>query len=129
VGAARRIQVRAAQLSNQGLAGESIAMRGADGNTLAAGGAAAAEHGGAGIGLHARPEAVSFRTVAAVGLKGTFGHGNPLLFSIENLLVSNSLSISQTKFGSYLTALSRCGKGVERLVVCSEEREKSAALQ
>ena len=76
-------------------------MRGADRDTLAAGGAAATEHGGAGIGLHSRPEAVSFRTVAAVGLKGTFGHGNPLLFSKENLLVSNCLSISQTKFGCH----------------------------
>jgi hypothetical protein len=73
-------------------------MRGAYGDTLAAGGAAAAEHGGAGIGLHARPEAVSLCTVAAVGLKCTFGHGNPLLFSKENLLFSNSLSISQGEF-------------------------------
>jgi hypothetical protein len=96
-------------------------MRGADRDTLAAGGAAATEHGGTGVGLHARPEAVSFRTVAAVGLKGTFGHGNPLLFSKENLLFSNSLSISQAKFGIHPEALSRCGKGVERFVVCSEE--------
>ena len=76
-------------------------MRGADGDTLAPGGAAATENGGAGVGLHARSEAVSFRTVAPVGLKGTFGHGNPLLFSKENLLFSNSLSISQAKFGCH----------------------------
>jgi hypothetical protein len=73
-------------------------MSGADRDTLAAGGAAATEHGGAGIGLHARPEAVRFRAVAAIGLKGTFGHGDPLLFSKENLFFSNCLSISQAKF-------------------------------
>lgn len=73
-------------------------MRGADGNTLAAGGAAAAKDGCAGIGLHARPEAVCFGAVAAVGLEGSFGHGNPLLFSKENLLFSNCFSISQANF-------------------------------
>jgi hypothetical protein len=60
-------------------------MPGADRNALAAGGAAAAEHGGAGFGLHARPEAVRLRTVAAVGLKCTLGHRDPLLFPKENL--------------------------------------------
>lgn len=69
-------------------------MSGADGDTLAAGGAAATEHGGAGIGLHARPETVSFGTVAAVGLKCTFGHGNPLLFSKENLFFTASSAIA-----------------------------------
>ena len=69
-------------------AGESVAMAGADGDALAPGGAAAAEHGGAGIGLHARPEAVRFRTVAAIGLKCSFGHGYPLLFLKENLQFS-----------------------------------------
>jgi hypothetical protein len=110
-GAARLLQLQAAQLSNQQPVGNSIAMRGADGDTLAAGGPAATEHGGAGVGLHARPEPVSFRTVAAVGLKSSFGHGNPLLFSKENLFVSNCLSISQANFGIHPTALSRCGKG------------------
>jgi hypothetical protein len=80
-------------------AGESVAMPGADRDALAPGGAAAAEHGGAGFGLHSRPEAVHFRTVAAVGLKCTLGHGDPLLFSKENLLFSNPLSISQANFG------------------------------
>jgi hypothetical protein len=80
-------------------AGESVAMTRADRDALASGGAAAAEHGGAGFGTHARPEAVHFRTVAAVGLKCALGHGDPLLFSKENLLFSNTLSISQTNFG------------------------------
>ena len=73
-------------------------MRGADGDTLAAGSAAAAEHGGAGFGLHARAEAVCFRTVAAIGLKGTLRHRELLLFSKENLLFSDHLSISQANF-------------------------------
>lgn len=60
-------------------------MRGTDGDALASGGAPAAEHGSAGIGLHARPEAVRFRAVAAVGLKCSFGHNDPLLFPKENL--------------------------------------------
>jgi hypothetical protein len=73
-------------------------MRRADRDAFASCGAAAAEDGGAGFGLHTRPEAVHFGTVAAVGLEGTFGHDNPLLFSKENLLVSNPFSISQAKF-------------------------------
>lgn len=73
-------------------------MRGAYGNTLAAGCATAAQHRGAGFSLHARPESVRLRAVAAVRLKGSFGHGYPLLFSKENLLFSNSLSISQAIF-------------------------------
>jgi hypothetical protein len=60
-------------------------MAGADGDALAPGGAAAAEHGGAGIGFHARPEAVRFGAVTAIGLKCTLGHGYPLLFLKENL--------------------------------------------
>jgi hypothetical protein len=63
-------------------------MRGTDGDALASGGTPAAEHGGAGIGLHARPEAVRFRAVAAVGLKCSFGHNDPLLFPKENLQFS-----------------------------------------
>jgi hypothetical protein len=63
-------------------------MAGADGDALAPSGAAAAEHGGTSIGLHARPEAVRFRTVAAIGLKCSFGHGYPLLFLKENLQFS-----------------------------------------
>jgi hypothetical protein len=73
-------------------------MRGADGDALASCGAAAAEDGGASFGLHARPESMRFGTVAAVRLKRTFGHSHPLLFSKENLLFSNCLSISQAKF-------------------------------
>jgi hypothetical protein len=91
--------VQKAQRFHRETAGESVAMPGTDRDALAPGGAAATEHGGAGFGLHARPEAVHFRTVAAVGLKCTLGHGDPLLFSKENLLFSNPLSISQANFG------------------------------
>src|ERR1700689_4959431 len=95
---------------------ESVAMRGTDGDALASGGAPAAEHGGAGIGLHARPEAVRFRAMAAVGLKCTFGHRELLLLSKENLLFSDPLSISQANFrGEFRNpageGTSRCGKG------------------
>jgi hypothetical protein len=62
-----------------------VAEAGADCNTLAANGAAAAQHGCAGLGLHARPEAVCLHTVAAVGLKCALGHGNALLFPLKNL--------------------------------------------
>ena len=64
-------------------------MPGADRDALAAGCAAAAEHRCTGIGLHARPESVCFYTVAAVGLKSTLGHVDPLLFLKENLRVSS----------------------------------------
>src|SRR5271170_2212966 len=67
----------------------SVAMPGADRDALAPCGAAAAEHGGAGVGLHARPEAVRLRSVAAVGLECTLGHGYPLLFLKENLQFSS----------------------------------------
>jgi len=52
-----------------------VAESGADGDTLAARGAAAAENGGAALGLHARPEAVSLYAAVAVGLKRALGHG------------------------------------------------------
>lgn len=64
-------------------------MSGADGYALAAGAAAAAQYGCTGLGLHARPEAVGFRTVAAVRLKRALGHRYPLLFPKENLCLSN----------------------------------------
>jgi hypothetical protein len=62
-----------------------VAVTGADGNTLAANRAAAAEYGCAGLGLHARAKSVRLHTVAAVGLKCALGHRNALLFPIENL--------------------------------------------
>jgi hypothetical protein len=87
---ARRNLGTAQEVSNQKrrnariiTAAESITMRGTDGNALASGGAAAAEHGGAGFGLHTRPESMRFGTVAAVGLKSALGHCDPLLFGKE----------------------------------------------
>jgi hypothetical protein len=62
-----------------------VAEAGAHCNALAADGTAAAQHGSAGLGLHARPEPVRFHTVAAVGLKCALGHGNALLFPLKNL--------------------------------------------
>jgi hypothetical protein len=62
----------------------SVAMAGADTDTLATRSTAAAEHGGAGLGLHTRPKPVCFHAVTAVGLKCAFGHGYPLLFAKEN---------------------------------------------
>jgi hypothetical protein len=100
-------------------AGESVAMPGAHGDALASGGAAAAEHGGAGIGLHARPEAVRFRAVAAIGLKCSFGHGYPLLFLKKNLQLS---SIFKYIAGGFMNPVeertSRCGKGDARSKLC-----------
>jgi hypothetical protein len=71
-------------------AGRSVAVAGTDGDTLAADRATAAEHGGAGFGLHARAKAVFFGAAAAVGLKSTLGHRDPLLFPKENLRVSST---------------------------------------
>src|SRR5271170_8233821 len=51
-----------------------IAETGADGDLMTAFGAAAAEDGGACLGLHAREEAVGLGAVAAVRLKGTLRH-------------------------------------------------------
>ena len=101
---------------------KSVAMRGTDGDALASGGAPAAEHGGAGIGLHARPEAVRFRAVAAVGLKCSFGHSDPLLFPKENLQFSCTIEYIAGEFQNPAEeGASRCDKGVERFVVCSRK--------
>jgi hypothetical protein len=101
---------------------ESVAMRGTDGDALASCGAPAAEHGCAGIGLHARPEAVRFRAVAAVGLKCSLGHRDPLLFPKENLRFSSNIEYIAGEFQNPAEeANSRCGKGVERFVVCSRK--------
>jgi hypothetical protein len=87
---------------------KSVAMAGADGDALASGGAAAAENGGTSIGLHARPEAVRFRAVSAVGLKCSFGHGYPLLFLKENLPFS---SISEYIAGGILNPVVESSRG------------------
>jgi hypothetical protein len=101
---------------------ESVAMRGTDGDALASCGAPAAEHGCAGIGLHARPEAVRFRAVAAVGLKCSFGHRDPLLFPKENLQFSCIVEYIAGEFQNPAEeGASRCGKRVERFVVCSRK--------
>jgi hypothetical protein len=106
-------------------AGESVAMTGTDRDALASGGAAAAEDGSAGVGLHARPEAVRFRTVAAIGLKCTLGHGYPLLFLKENLRFS---SIFKYIAGGFLNPVevrtSRCGKGDARSKLCLKSAAK-----
>jgi hypothetical protein len=100
-------------------------MTGADGDALASGCAAAAEHGGAGVGLHARPEAVRFRTVAAIGLKCSFGHGYPLLFSKENLQFSCNFEYIA---GGFLNPVeertSRCGKADARSKLCLKSAAK-----
>jgi hypothetical protein len=57
-----------------------VAEAGADGHALAADGATAAEHGCAGLGLHASAEAMGFHAFAAIRLKCALGHENALLF-------------------------------------------------
>lgn len=64
-------------------------MSGADRHTFAAGGAAPAQNRCTSLRLHARSKPVGFHAMAAVGLKGTFGHVDPLLFLKKNLRVSN----------------------------------------
>src|SRR5437764_8034494 len=51
-----------------------VAETGADGDLVAALGATAAEHSGAGLGLHAGKKAVGLGPVTAIGLKGTLRH-------------------------------------------------------
>lgn len=100
-------------------AGKSVAMPGADGDALAARGAATAEHGGAGFGLHARPETVCFRTVAAVRLKCTLGHRDPLLLGKENLCFSNINEYIAGEFWNPANErTSRCGKGDAKSRLC-----------
>jgi len=70
-----------------------VAESGTDRNAAAADGATAAENGCAGLGLHARPEAVCFHAVAAVGLKCALGHGIALLFPGENLCLDCKIQV------------------------------------
>jgi len=65
---------------SKALAGNSVAVACAHGDTLAAGGAAAAQHRGSALGLHAGAEAVGLRAAMAIGLKCALGHRNALLF-------------------------------------------------
>jgi hypothetical protein len=62
-----------------------VAEASADGHALAADGAAAAQHGGSSLGLHARAETVNFHAFAAIGLKCALGHEDTLLF-LEEIL-------------------------------------------
>jgi hypothetical protein len=71
----------------------SIAEAGADAHALAAGGAAAAEHCGPGIGLHAGAKAVGFHSLAAIGLKRALGHKNILLIPDENLCLDGKIQV------------------------------------
>jgi hypothetical protein len=71
----------------------SIAEAGADSYALAAGGAAAAEHRGPGIGLHAGAEAVGFHALAAIGLKRALGHKNILLIPDESLCLDGKTQV------------------------------------
>jgi hypothetical protein len=72
-----------------------VAETSADGNALAADGTAAAQHGSAGLGLHARPESVYFYTAVAVRLKCALGHGNALLFALKNLRFDSEVKYSK----------------------------------
>jgi hypothetical protein len=85
-------------------------MRCADGNALAASGAAAAEHGCTSFGLHARPEPVSFHTVAAVRLKSTLGHVTRSCFSRKIFVLATLKIISEGERGIQRTKnASQCG--------------------
>lgn len=53
----------------------SVAESRADRYALATGGAAAAQHGGAAVGLHARSKAMGLSAFAPVGLKCALWHG------------------------------------------------------
>ena len=79
-GEGRRIPAQR-ENGRRGLVAESGAYR----DALATDGAAAAEHCGARLGLHARPETMGLHALAAVGLKCALGHENTLLFPDENL--------------------------------------------
>ena len=70
-----------------------VAVPGADRNALAACGTAPAEHGGATFGLHASAETVSLHAAVAVGLKCALGHGNVLLFLLENLCLDGKYQV------------------------------------
>jgi len=52
-----------------------VAETGADGDLVTALGAAAAQNGASGLAGHAAQEAMNLRAAAAIGLKGTLGHG------------------------------------------------------
>ena len=65
-----------------------VAEASADSDTLAADGAAAAEHGCAALGLHAGTKAVGLHALAAIGLKCALGHGMRSCFLMKNLYLA-----------------------------------------
>ena len=70
-----------------------IAMTRTDGDALASGGAAAAQHGCAGLGFHARAESVCLRAVATIGLKCALGHRIALLFPVLILRLVGNIQV------------------------------------
>lgn len=62
-----------------------VAETGAYGNAYATDGAATAQDGSTGLGLHSSAETVGFHAFAAIWLKCALGHENALLFPGENL--------------------------------------------
>ena len=71
-----------------------VAETGADGDALAAFGAAAREDGLSALGLHPRTEAVGLGTAPAVRLKRTFGHETGALL-LENDCNEQTVSIRE----------------------------------
>jgi hypothetical protein len=59
---------------------ELVAESGAYGDAFAANGAAAAQYGCSGLGLHACAETMGLHTTAAIGLECALGQKNALLF-------------------------------------------------
>jgi hypothetical protein len=70
-----------------------VAEAGAYGDTLAADGATTAQHGCAGLGLHARTKTVRLDAFAAIGLKCALGHENALLFPLTNLRLDGKFQV------------------------------------
>jgi hypothetical protein len=86
-----------------------VAESSAHGHANAAYAAAAAEHGCAGLGLHAGAEPVGFHALAAVGLKCALGHGNALLYPLKDLRLDGKIQVYRRL-------------GQESSVNCSEAR-------
>jgi hypothetical protein len=68
---------------------------------------------------------VRFSTVAAIGLKGSFGHGYPLLFLKENLLFT---SISEYIAGGFLNPVIESNRGA-RFTMWQGRREIQVMLK
>jgi hypothetical protein len=79
----KRIEARRGQ--EQRGSRDLVAEAGAHRNSLAANGAAAAQHGCAALGLHTRTETMRLDAFPAIGLKCALRHRNALLFPEEIL--------------------------------------------